>query len=59
MRDDICSLLKSEPASSPQAVRLTTLIGLAHYGSGEYAVAVPYLKKPTNMIRRIFRSASR
>jgi len=37
-------LLKNEPASSPQAVRLTTLIGLAHYGLGEYASAVPDLR---------------
>ena len=37
-------LLKSEPASSPQTVRLTTLIGLAHYGLGEYPAAVPDLK---------------
>jgi tetratricopeptide (TPR) repeat protein len=37
-------LLKSERASSPEALRLTTLIGLAHYGMGEYAAAVPDLK---------------
>jgi tetratricopeptide (TPR) repeat protein len=37
-------LLKSQPASSPDAMRLTALIGLAHYGLGEYAAAVPYLK---------------
>jgi tetratricopeptide (TPR) repeat protein len=40
------SLLKSQP-SSPDAQRLTTLIGLAHYGLGEFAEAVPYLKKAT------------
>jgi len=40
-------LLKSEPASSPQALRLATLIGLAHYGLGEYATAVPYLRQAT------------
>ena len=40
-------LLKNEPVSSPAAVRLTTLIGLAHYGLGEYAAAVPYLRKVT------------
>jgi len=40
-------LLKSLPPSSPEALRLTTLIGLARYGSGEYAAAVPYLKKAT------------
>ncbi|MGB6692115.1 MAG: tetratricopeptide repeat protein [Terracidiphilus sp.] len=40
-------LLKSEPPSSPEALRLTTLIGLAYYGLGEYAAAVPYLKQAT------------
>jgi tetratricopeptide (TPR) repeat protein len=40
-------LLKSEPPSSPEALRLATLIGLAHYGLGEYAAAVPYLKQAT------------
>jgi tetratricopeptide (TPR) repeat protein len=38
-------LLKNEPPSSPEALRLTTLIGLAHYGLGDYAAAVPYLKR--------------
>ena len=40
-------LLKSEPASSPEALRLTTLIGIAHYGLGEFAAAVPDLKQAT------------
>ena len=40
-------LLKSEPRSSPEALRLVALIGLAHYGMGEYAAAVPYLKEAT------------
>jgi tetratricopeptide (TPR) repeat protein len=40
-------LLRTEPSSSPEALRLTTLIGLAHYGLGEYAAAIPYLKKAT------------
>jgi tetratricopeptide (TPR) repeat protein len=40
-------LLKSQPPSSPEAQRLRTLIGLAHYGLQEYAAAVPYLKKAT------------
>jgi tetratricopeptide (TPR) repeat protein len=40
-------LLKSEPNSSPDALRLVTLMGLAHYGMGEYAAAVPYLKRAT------------
>jgi tetratricopeptide (TPR) repeat protein len=37
-------LLKSEPASSPEAQRLTALVGIGHYGAGEYAAAIPYLK---------------
>jgi tetratricopeptide (TPR) repeat protein len=40
-------LLKAAPKSSPEALRLTTLIGLAHYGLGDYAAAVPYLKQAT------------
>jgi tetratricopeptide (TPR) repeat protein len=40
-------LLKSQPPSSPEALRLATLIGLAHYGLGEYAAAVPFLKQAT------------
>jgi tetratricopeptide (TPR) repeat protein len=40
-------LLESEPPSSPEALRLVTLIGLAHYGLGEYADAVPFLKQAT------------
>lgn len=40
-------LLKKQPASSPEALRLATLIGLAHYGLGEYAASIPYLKQAT------------
>ncbi len=40
-------LLRSEPKSSPELLRLVTLTGLAHYGVGEYAAAVPYLKQAT------------
>jgi tetratricopeptide (TPR) repeat protein len=40
-------LLKAAPAASPEAARLTALIGLARYGIGQYAEAVPYLKKAT------------
>ncbi len=40
-------LLKGQPPSSPEAFRLTTLIGMAHYGLGEYAAAVPYLRATT------------
>lgn len=37
-------LLKDQPADSPQAPRLATLLGMAHYGLGEYAQAVPFLQ---------------
>jgi tetratricopeptide (TPR) repeat protein len=52
-------LLKSQPHSSPDAQRLTTLIGLAHYGLQEFAAAVPYLKEatasdPQNLPFRLF-----
>jgi tetratricopeptide (TPR) repeat protein len=40
-------LLKAAPKSSPEELRLATLIGLAHYGLGDYAAAVPYLKQAT------------
>lgn len=40
-------LLKREPASSPGAQRLTTLIGMSHYGLNQYAAAIPYLKQAT------------
>ena len=38
-------LLKSEPPSSKTAHRLTILIGMAHYGLGEFAKATVYLKE--------------
>ena len=38
-------LLKSQPADSAEAGRLTILLGMAHYGLGEYGQAVPYLKQ--------------
>ncbi len=41
------SFSRTKPQSSPEALRLATLIGLAHYGLGEYAAAVPYLKQAT------------
>jgi len=41
------ALLKNQPPSSPEAQRLTTLIGMCHYGLNEYAAAVPYLKQAT------------
>lgn len=37
-------LLKSQPPTSSGAQRLRILIGMADYGAGEYAAAVPYLR---------------
>jgi tetratricopeptide (TPR) repeat protein len=37
-------LLKAESADSPERYRLTVLMGMSHYGLGEYAAAVPFLK---------------
>ena len=45
--DTLSPLLKGAAPSSPDAVRLEILIGMAHYGLGEYAAAVPYLRKVT------------
>jgi tetratricopeptide (TPR) repeat protein len=38
-------LLKAAAAGSADAQRLTILVAMAHYGVGEYALAVPYLKE--------------
>jgi tetratricopeptide (TPR) repeat protein len=38
-------LLKGQPPESPDAQRLTILLGMAHYGLGEYAAAAPYLRQ--------------
>jgi len=38
-------LRKGLSAASPEAQRLTVLIGMAHYGLGEYAEAAPFLKE--------------
>jgi tetratricopeptide (TPR) repeat protein len=38
-------LFKSQSPSSPERQRLTVLIGMSHYGLGEYQAAVPYLKQ--------------
>lgn len=46
--EDFIPQLKSEPPSSPEALRLTTLIGMAHYGLGEYGAAIPYLRAATS-----------
>ena len=40
-------ILKREPPSSPEAQRLTTLIGMSHYGLNQYAAAIPHLKQAT------------
>jgi tetratricopeptide (TPR) repeat protein len=45
--DTFAPMLKDQPPSSPEALRLTTLIGLAYYGSGDYAAAVPFLEQAT------------
>jgi tetratricopeptide (TPR) repeat protein len=37
-------LLREKPPSPSEIVRLNTLIGMSHYGLGEYAAAVPFLK---------------
>jgi tetratricopeptide (TPR) repeat protein len=38
-------MLKSAPPASPQALRLAALLGMAHYGLGQFTAAIPYLKK--------------
>jgi tetratricopeptide (TPR) repeat protein len=38
-------LQKSVPPNSPDALRITALIGMAHYGLAEYPAAIPFLKK--------------
>lgn len=38
-------LLKHAPPNSPEVQRMTTLIGMAHYGLAEYAAAAPFLKQ--------------
>jgi tetratricopeptide (TPR) repeat protein len=37
-------LLKAAPPNSPDALRYTILLGMAHYGIGQFAEAAPYLK---------------
>ena len=41
------ALLKQQPPSSAEAQRLKTLIGMSHYGLGQYVAAVPYFKQAT------------
>jgi tetratricopeptide (TPR) repeat protein len=38
-------LLKAEPSGSDEAQRLAILIGMAHYGLGEFTAAAPLLKQ--------------
>jgi tetratricopeptide (TPR) repeat protein len=42
---EFAALLKTAPADSPDAQRLTILLGMSHYGLGEYAAAAPFLKR--------------
>jgi tetratricopeptide (TPR) repeat protein len=42
--ETLIPLLSSEPPSSPEVQRLNVLIGMAYYGLGENAAAVPYLR---------------
>ncbi len=37
--------IRRQPADSPAAQRLTILLGMAHYGMGDYFVAIPYLQR--------------
>lgn len=41
---EFSALLKETDNSRPEALRLRMLIGMAHYGLGEYAEAVPFLR---------------
>lgn len=38
-------LLQAQSADSPEKYRLTVLMGMSHYGLGEFAAAVPFLKQ--------------
>jgi tetratricopeptide (TPR) repeat protein len=51
-------LLKAQALGSPEAQRLTILMGMAHYGLNEFGQAVPYLKDaaardPQNLLLRL------
>ncbi len=37
--------LQKQPPNSPAAQRLSILLGMAHYGMGDYFVAIPYLQR--------------
>lgn len=50
-------LLKTFPADSLDHIRVSTLIGMAHFSLGEYAAAIPFLKSaaiadPQNILYR-------
>jgi len=42
---EFTTLLHDPKTPPPQALRLRILIGMAHYGEGEYADAIPFLKE--------------
>lgn len=55
---EFTELLKTAPAGSDEAQRLTILTGMAHYGLAEYPQAIPYLKTaaagdPSNLPLRL------
>lgn len=41
-------LLKAQPAPSPEAQRLTILMGMSYYGLGAYPSATPYLQQASD-----------
>src|SRR6516165_3007836 len=41
---EFATLLKGSPPNSAEALRCTTLLGMAHFGLGQFAKAAPYLK---------------
>ncbi len=43
--EEFSPLVQRDPPSSPEAQRLTILIGMAHYGLAEYKEAIPFLKQ--------------
>jgi len=42
-------MLKAQPPSSPEKQRLTILLGMSHYGLGEFQAAVPYLQQAADV----------
>ena len=52
------AVLKTTSSNSPDAQRVTILLGMAHYGNAEYPQAIPYLKDaaahdPQNLTLRL------